>query len=64
MSLDDLIVLLWIEEDNRGSKKKNGHCLMEPKVNIVEHKPKFNNKKKKHSGESSKQGVKSGDIQN
>ncbi|XP_028099213.1 uncharacterized protein LOC114298788 [Camellia sinensis] len=64
MSLDDLIVRLRIEEDNRGFEKKNGHHFMESKANIVEHKPKFNNKKRKHPGRCSWQGVKSGDSQN
>ncbi|XP_028119144.1 uncharacterized protein LOC114316664 [Camellia sinensis] len=40
MSLEDLIVRLQIEEDNRGSENKNGHHLMESRENIVEHKPK------------------------
>ncbi|GMQ07594.1 hypothetical protein CsSME_00051728 [Camellia sinensis var. sinensis] len=61
MSLEDLIVRLRIKEDNRGSKIKNGHRLMESKENTGEHKPKFNNKKRKHPRESSKQGAKSGD---
>ncbi|GMP63811.1 hypothetical protein CsSME_00025351 [Camellia sinensis var. sinensis] len=60
MSLEDLIVRLRIEEDNRGSERKNEYCLMESKANVVEHKSKLNNKKRKHLEESSKQGVKSG----
>ncbi|XP_028054471.1 uncharacterized protein LOC114258692 [Camellia sinensis] len=64
MSLEDLIVRLRIEEDNRGFEKKNGHRLMESKAYIVEYKPKFNNKKMKHLRVSSKQSAKSGDSQN
>ncbi|XP_028053634.1 uncharacterized protein LOC114258003 [Camellia sinensis] len=64
ISQEDLIVHLWIEEHNRGSENKNGHRLMESKANIVEYKPKFNNKKRKHPRENSKQGVKSGDSPN
>ena len=36
MRLEDLIVRLRIEEDNRGSEKKAGKGFMESKVNVVE----------------------------
>ena len=36
MSLEDLIVRLRIEEDNRVSEKKNGRHLMEAKANVVD----------------------------
>ena len=37
MSIEDLIIRLRIEEDNRGSKKKGAHNLGEAKANFVEH---------------------------
>ena len=48
MRLEDLIVRLKIEEDNRVSEKKVGKHPMEPKANLVEPKA---NKKIKHFGE-------------
>ena len=36
MRLEDLIVRLRIEEDNRASEKKVGKGIMESKVNVVE----------------------------
>ncbi|KAL6324688.1 hypothetical protein AAG906_013501 [Vitis piasezkii] len=48
MVLEDLIVRLKIEEDNRVSEKKVGKHPMESKANLVEPKA---NKKKKHFGE-------------
>ena len=66
MSLEDLIVRLRIEEDNRGSEKKNGRNLIDAKANVVEQKPKHNSKKRKYPGESSKRssGSKTSEIQN
>ncbi|KAM1167447.1 hypothetical protein ACFX19_030003 [Malus domestica] len=55
MGLEDLIVRLRIEEDNRCSEKKSNSQLMQAKAHIVEGGSK-NNKKRKHSGESSSQG--------
>ncbi|XP_048442449.1 uncharacterized protein LOC125478346 [Pyrus x bretschneideri] len=55
MGLEDLIVRLRIEEDNRYSKKKSNSQFMQAKAHIVEGGSK-NNKKRKHSGESSSQG--------
>ncbi|RVX18934.1 hypothetical protein CK203_007047 [Vitis vinifera] len=48
MGLEDLIVRLKIEEDNRVSVKKVGKHPMESKANLVEPKA---NKKRKHFGE-------------
>ena len=36
MRLEDLIVRLRIEEDNRASEKKAGKAIMESKANVVE----------------------------
>ncbi|XP_068312433.1 uncharacterized protein [Pyrus communis] len=55
MGLEDLIVRLRIEEDNRCPEKKSNSQFMQAKAHIVEGGPK-NNKKRKHSGESSSQG--------
>ncbi|KAM1302106.1 hypothetical protein ACFX2H_013062 [Malus domestica] len=55
MGLEDLIVRLRIEEDNRCSEKKSNNQLMQAKAHIVEGGSK-NNKKRKHSGESLSQG--------
>ena len=37
MSIEDLIIRLCIEEDNRGIEKKGAHNPNEPKANFVEH---------------------------
>ena len=37
MSIEDLIIRLHIEEDNRGSDKKRAHNLGKAKVNFVQH---------------------------
>ena len=37
MSMEDLVVRLHIEEDNRRSDKKGAHTSPEVKVNFVEH---------------------------
>ena len=36
MRLEDLIMRLRIEEDNRASEKKVGKAIMESKANVVE----------------------------
>ena len=36
MKLEDLIVRLRIEEDNRASEKKAGKAIMESKANVME----------------------------
>ena len=56
MKLEELIVRLRIEEDNRGFNKKSGNHVMQAKANVVEHEQgsKFNNKKRKHDGNGPK----------
>ncbi|XXG62385.1 hypothetical protein AAC387_Pa05g0753 [Persea americana] len=54
MKLEDLIVRLRIEEDNRTSEKKAGKTFTEAKANVVEHGQ--NPKKKKNPSNSPKQG--------
>ena len=57
MRLEDLIVRLRIEEDNRASEKNAGKGIMESKANVVEQgKTSHNNKKRKHNGNGPKQG--------
>ena len=48
MNLEELIVRLRIEEDNRGSEKKSGKNFIEAKANVVEQRP--NNNKRKREG--------------
>ena len=57
MRLEDLIVRLRIEEDNRASEKKEGKAIMESKAIVVEQgQTSHNNKKRKHNGNGPKQG--------
>ena len=57
MRLEDLIVRLRIEEDNRASEKKVGKTIIESKANVVEQRQtSHNNKKRKHNGNGPKQG--------
>ena len=57
MRLEDLIVRLRIEEDNRASEKKAGKGFMESKANVVEQgQTSHNHKKRKHNGNGPKQG--------
>ena len=57
MSLEDLIVRLRIEEDDRAFEKKAGKAIMESKANVVEQRQtSHNNKKRKHNGNGPKQG--------
>ena len=59
MSIEDLVVKLRIEEDNRRSNKKGVHTSPEVKANFVEHGQ--NSKKKQHNkGKGSKFGPKGG----
>ncbi|CAL5433067.1 unnamed protein product [Camellia sinensis] len=62
ISMDELIVRLRIEEDNRNSEKRVGKHLMESKANVAEHASKT--KKRKSFGESSSQGSKGGNNKN
>ncbi|WJZ95257.1 hypothetical protein VitviT2T_014041 [Vitis vinifera] len=61
MSIEDLIIRLRIEEDNRRSEKKGAHTLNEAKANFVEHgqssKAKTNNNKGKGSKLGPKRGI-------
>lgn len=56
MKLEELIVRLCIEEDNRSSDKKIGSHMIQAKVNVVEQGrcSKSNNRKRKYDGESPK----------
>ena len=55
--LEDLIVRLRIEEDNRASEKKASKGFMESKANVVEQgQTSHNLKKRKHNGNGPKQG--------
>ena len=51
MSIEDLIIRLPIEEDNRGSEKKGAHNLGEAKGNFMGHGQ--SSKTKKHNKEKS-----------
>lgn len=55
MTMEDLIIRLRIEEDNRAAEKKNNVCNMEAKANIVEDSG-SKNKKRKRSGSSMDKG--------
>ena len=50
MKLEELVVHLRIEEDNRNSEKK-GKNLRVAKANVVEHGETSNSKKWKHTGQ-------------
>ncbi|GMY25995.1 Retrovirus-related Pol polyprotein from transposon TNT 1-94 [Fagus crenata] len=54
MKLEDLIVRLRIEEDNRASEKAMWNQIIDSKENVVEHNNK--NKKRKHFGQEFGQG--------
>ena len=57
MRVEDLIVRLRIEEDNRACEKKIGKGIMESKANVVEQgQTSHNHKKRKHNGNGPKQG--------
>ena len=60
MNIEDLIIRLCIEEDNRGSEKKGAHNSGKAKANFVEHgqSSKFN--KANNKGKGSKLGPKEG----
>jgi transposase InsO family protein len=59
LKLEELVVRLRIEEDNRVSDKKTGKNSMLAKANVVEQGR--SSKKRKHSGQGSSQGSKSGE---
>ena len=56
MTMDELIVRLRIEEDNRKAEKWNGKNPNESKANVVEQENKPHNKKWKFTGDGPKQG--------
>ncbi|XP_028096116.1 uncharacterized protein LOC114296032 [Camellia sinensis] len=58
--LEEFIMRLRIEEDNRKSEKKSGNQVIQAKANVMEQgqSSRFNNKKRKHDGKGSKQGLK------
>ena len=56
-SIEDLIIRLRIEEDNRGSEKKEAHNPSEAKANFVEHGQGSKFKKSNNKGKGTKGGV-------
>ena len=60
MNIEDLVIRLHIEEDNRGSEKKMAHNLNEAKVNFVEHGQSSKFKKGNNKGKDNKWGPKGG----
>ena len=54
MSIEDLIIRLRIEEDNKGSEKKGAHNPDETKTNFVEHGQGSKFKKANNKGKNSK----------
>ncbi|WJZ85230.1 hypothetical protein VitviT2T_004776 [Vitis vinifera] len=60
MSIEDLIIRLRIEEDNRRSEKKGVHTLNEAKANFVEHGQSSKAKTNNNKGKGSKLGPKGG----
>ena len=59
MNVEDLVIRLRIEEDDRGSKKKGAHNLGKAKANFVEH-GQVSKTKKHHKGKGSTVGPKGG----
>ena len=60
MSIEDLIIRLFIEEHNRGCKEKETHNPSEAKANFVEHGQTSNFKKAINKGKCTKFGPKRG----
>ncbi|RVW85618.1 Retrovirus-related Pol polyprotein from transposon TNT 1-94 [Vitis vinifera] len=60
MSIEDLIIRLRIEEDNRRSEKKGAHTLNEAKANFMEHGQSSKAKTNNNKGKGSKLGPKGG----
>ena len=58
MSIEDLVIRLRIEEDNRESKKKVAHNPNEAKANFVEHGQSSKFKKGNNKGKGTKLGPK------
>ena len=60
MSIEDLVIRLCIEEDNRGFEKKVAHNPNETKANFVEHGQSSKFKKANNKGKGTKLGPKGG----
>ena len=60
MSIEDLVIRLCIEEDNRGSEKKMAHNPNQAKANFVEHGQSSKFKKGNNKGKDTKLGTKGG----
>ena len=60
MSIEDLVIRLRIEEDNKGSEKKMAHNPNEAKANFVEHGKGSKFKKGNNKGKGTKLGPKGG----
>ena len=60
MSIENLIIRLHIEEDNRGYEKKGAHTIGETKANFVEHGQSSKSKKSNNKGKGDKLGPKGG----
>ena len=60
MSIEDLVIRLRIEEDNKGSEKKMAHNPNEAKANFVEHGQGSKFKKGNNKGKGTKLGPKGG----
>ena len=60
MSIEDLVIRLRIEEDNRGFEKKMAHNPNEAKANFVEHGESSKFKKDNNKGKDTKLGPKGG----
>ena len=58
MSIEDLIIRLRIEEDNKGYEKKGAHNPGEAKANFVEHGQSSKFKKANNKGKGNKLGPK------
>ena len=54
MNIEDLIIQLCIEEDNRGSKKKGAHTSIKVKAHFVEHGQSSKAKKNNNNWKDSK----------
>ena len=60
MIIEDLVIRLCIEKDNRGSERKMTHNLNEAKANFVEHGQSSKFKKDNNKGKGTKLGPKGG----
>ena len=60
MSIEDMVIKLHIEEDNRGFEKKVAHNPNEAKANFVKHDQSSKFKKANNKGKDTKLGPKGG----